>query len=99
MIDNLSQKTDHNICYFQYRGNIMNKVQAKINKPKDALEIEGIYYYPGLELVCNKRLREKGVILFVNYTHKINSINTIKINEKVDNIFQSKDKADESIQI
>ena len=40
IIDNMTQlTTDHNICYFQYRGNIVNKwVQTKINKPRTPLK-------------------------------------------------------------
>ena len=43
-------------------------------------------------------MSEKAVKLFVNYTYKIESIYTLKINKKTEKIFKLKDESDGSIQ-
>jgi 5-methylcytosine-specific restriction endonuclease McrA len=67
-------KTTKNICYFNYRQNIINRhIHKQVAKPNDVniVRVKGIDYYNGLELICSKHYSNKGVRLFVNYTYKI----------------------------
>lgn len=70
-------KTTENICYFNYRTNIVNNhVHTNlIKKPKKYVQIGKTNYWPGLELVCKERYTAKNVKLYVNYIYKIKSIN------------------------
>ena len=70
-------KTKNNICYFNFRADAVNKqIHSQVKCPENAIEIGGVNYWAGLEIVCNRHYKDKknGVRLFVNYTYKIESI-------------------------
>jgi 5-methylcytosine-specific restriction endonuclease McrA len=75
IIDDMKDvKTIKNICYFNYRQNIINRhIHKQVAKPNEVniVTVKGIDYYNGLELICSKHYSNKGVRLFVNYTYKI----------------------------
>jgi len=71
-------KTTRNICYFNYRQNIINRhIHKQVSKPHDinSVQVKGIDYYNGLELICSKHYSNKGIRLYVNYIYKIIDIN------------------------
>ena len=70
-------KTKNNITYFNDYAKKVNKhIHGLYGKQtKHTIEVNGIGYYPGLELVCEKHYQNKGFRLFVNYTYVIKSVN------------------------
>lgn len=71
-------KTQHNICYFNFRTNEVNKhVHTKLikSKPKERIIINKVEYWQGLELICKEHFKEKGKKLYVNYSYNLTAIN------------------------
>ena len=87
MVHNWNEvKTLNNICYFNYRCNIVNKyIQRNVVKPKGVL-INGIIYFKDMELVCKQHYKAKGVRLYVNYTYRLLNITdkTITVRDDVE---------------
>jgi hypothetical protein len=82
--------TLNNIAYFNYYADDVNKiVHKKYGKnTSKAVEINGIKYYPGLEIVCKTHYKSKSTRLFVNYVYIIKTItkNSFTICEPVEDI-------------
>ncbi len=82
-------KTTKNICYFNYRTNIViNHVDRNlIKKPEKKYKIGKFDYWPGQELLCRKQHGSGATRTFVNYTYKLESVNskTFSIIDEVDN--------------
>jgi hypothetical protein len=87
MVHNWNEvKTLNNICYFNYRCDMVNKhIQRNVVKPKGVL-INGIIYYKDMELLCKTHYRSKDVRLYVNYTYRLTNINekTFSIRDDVE---------------
>jgi hypothetical protein len=83
-------KTTSNICFFNYRCDVVNSYvhNQLVKKPKKTTKINKVEYWPGLELVCKEHYKAKGVRLFVNYGYVIKSIGDkfFVINEPVEDI-------------
>ena len=69
-------KTTQNICFFNFRCNIVNKfVHSRlVTKPKETVNIQKTQYYVGLELTCKKHYRNKNIRLFKNFRYIITEI-------------------------
>ena len=84
-ISNISQlKTKRNICYFNFRANIVNKqVHNKlisIPPQTKVTNIDGTKYWPGLYLLCKEHYKKSGITLKKNYEYKIVKIDAKKKN-------------------
>jgi hypothetical protein len=67
-----------------YRNEICNMVNKQLNE-KCGIEIDGLFYDVGMELICRKRLKVKSVILHTNNSYIIKSVdsNTIHLYEQL----------------
>lgn len=74
-------KTEKNVCYFNFRCDVVNHhVHKNILKKEQT-------YYPGLEIVCRKYEKSKGLTLNTNYIYKIKSIGKdVVITDEIDEI-------------
>ena len=89
IIDSFSYlKTTKNISYFKSRADEINYFvhEQIIKQPYNAVEIENVKYWAGLEIVCKEYFKNKNTTLHVNYTYVIEEINI------EDNYFVIKDQ-------
>ncbi len=73
-------ESKQNICYFNYRAKNVNSYvhRTLITPPKKCVRIDGIAYWPDLELVYkgkDEEYKASNVRLFKNYNYSIKSIN------------------------
>jgi len=84
-ITNYSQlKTKRNICYFNFRTNIVNKyVHTNLIKPPPKTKVtnvEGTDYWPDLYVLCKEHYKKGGITLRKNYEYIITEIKANKKN-------------------
>ena len=74
-------KTAKNICYFNFRCNIVNNhVHSNILK-------QNVQFYEGLEIICRKYEKSKSYTLNTNYVYKIKKIGKdVTITDEVDEV-------------
>ena len=86
-------KTHHNITYFNFRSERINKfIQKTLKKPpQNAIKINNFYYYKGLELICKKYYKAKDKKIFTNYSYIITDIDNkqFTIIEPVENTYMT----------
>ena len=73
-IDDL--KTVKNLSYFKNRADHINEHvhEHLIQQPSETIEIDGIQYWVGLEIVCKKHFDTKDATFHVNYSYVIDYI-------------------------
>ncbi|HRP37714.1 MAG TPA: hypothetical protein PLS50_07960, partial [Candidatus Dojkabacteria bacterium] len=78
IITNMTDVTTRkNICYFNFRREIVNSHIHKLikDKPKHKVRVDKFDYWPGMEITCKEHFKDKGKKLFVNYVYTITYIN------------------------
>lgn len=80
IIDDLKDlKTIHNVAYYHYRCNDVNKyVIDNLVKVDKSLIIDKKKYWKGMKLICAKRIKITGVKCHVNYEYELKKINKNK---------------------
>ena len=74
-------KTTNNICYFNFRCDIVNNHVHRNILKKD------VEHYEGLKVICRKYEKLKAGTLYTNYEYKIKKIGTdVTITDEVENI-------------
>lgn len=74
-------KTTKNICYFNFRCDVVN------NHVHENILKKTIKYYEGLEVICRKYEKTKGFTLNTNYIYKIKSIGKdVIITDEIDEV-------------
>ena len=90
IVTNLNDvKTLNNVSYFNHISNKVNNhaIKKLVKIPNNFVTFENHKYWKGLDVVCKKHYKAKGLRLFVNYTYSIKKIgdNKVTINEPVSN--------------
>ena len=69
--------TTKNLSYFKKRSDDINQFvhENLIDQPDNAIEIDNVKYWTGLEIVCKEYFKNKISTLHVNYTYVIEEIN------------------------
>ena len=70
-------KTTKNLSYFKKRADDINQFvhENLIDQPDNAIEIDNVKYWIGLEIICKEYFKNKISTLHVNYSYVIEEIN------------------------